>query len=189
MAERFNRHGHVGVLHCVEINVRGWKRAFANDAYAREALYGLRECCDKYPAKLISYVVMPTHMHFVTNPRDGHINRFLAQFKPDVTLRVVEVARQQEAQRVLDWMAGDDQSWHLWQDSKHNLHLWSDWMIWQKINYIHNNPIRAGLAQYVDAYPYSSFCAMYGPEEKAIIPIDKEFWWDDLNLDDNESIK
>ncbi len=49
-------------------------------------------------------------------------------------------------------------------------------MIWQKINYIHNNPFRAGLVQHADEYPYSSFSAMYPCGREPIVPIDKDRW-------------
>jgi hypothetical protein len=33
-------------------------------------------------------------------------------------------------------------------------------------------------------YPYSSFRAMYEIYDEIIIPIDRNFWWDEIRLDD-----
>ena len=50
------------------------------------------------------------------------------------------------------------------------------WMIWQKINYIHANPVKAGLAKSARDYPWSSFKAFYeGTSEP--LPVDHEWWW------------
>jgi len=69
----------------------------------------------------------------------------------------------------------------LWQDGKHDLFLYSDWMIWQKINYIHNNPIKRGLVERAIDYPYSSFAACYDVPARPIVSVDEE-WWEDLPL-------
>jgi putative transposase len=188
--KRLSRNDRVAVLHYVTINVREKARAFAADAYARAAVYALREYCDRHPARLVAYVVMPTHMHAIINPRDGHINRFLAQYKPGVTMAVQALAQQANADRVLEWLIDADGRADLWQNGKHNLHLWSARLIWQKIDYLHNNPIRAGIVQHAGAYPYSSFRAMYQTGDEVLVPIDREFWWEeDLHLEDDEGVR
>jgi hypothetical protein len=40
-----------------------------------------------------------------------------------------------------------DQNYQLWQESSHPEEIMSDEMMWQKIEYIHNNPVKRG---YVD---------------------------------------
>jgi putative transposase len=137
MGTRLNRSNRRAVLHYVTINVRNRRKAFQQDIFARAAAEVLRRHCDEHPARLIAYVIMPEHLHFITNPRDGDINRFLSQYKPAVTLRVKELAEEFGRQRILDWLRMPNGEYHLWQDGKHNLHLYSDRLIWQKINYIH----------------------------------------------------
>jgi len=56
-------------------------------------------------------------------------------------------------------------------------------MIWQKINYIHANPVRAGLVSSAKDYPWSSFRSFYSLPGKSL-PIDQEWWW----LDDSEKL-
>jgi len=179
MAKRFDRHGRQGVLHYLTINVRDRRQAFRSDAFARAAAIALRRHCDEHPAKLIAYVIMPDHLHCIVNPRDGDITRWLAQFKPAVTLRVQEIAEAMRLSRILDWLRTAQGTSSLWQDGKHNFHLYSERLIWQKIHYIHTNPIARGLAPTAAAYPYSSFRAMYAEEGEILIPIDCPFWWED----------
>jgi len=51
-------------------------------------------------------------------------------------------------------------------------------MIWQKINYIHANPVRAGLVSSAKDYKWSSFRAFhYGSGEP--LAIDQDWWWPD----------
>jgi REP element-mobilizing transposase RayT len=124
---------------------------------------------------------MPEHMHFIINPQDGDVIRFLSQLKPAITQRVVEIATERQNHRVLTWLYDVQLNRNrLWQDGKYNFHLYTDRLIWQKINYIHTNPIARRLTKTADEYPYSSYRAMYNIENKEIIiPIDRDHWWEE----------
>ena len=43
-----------------------------------------------------------------------------------------------------------------WQHNNKPIELWSNKVIFEKINYIHNNPVEAGLVFYPQDYVYSS---------------------------------
>lgn len=51
-------------------------------------------------------------------------------------------------------------------------------MIWQKINYIHNNPLKAGLVPSAADYRWSSFRSFY-LDDCDPIKVDKDWWWPD----------
>ncbi len=51
-------------------------------------------------------------------------------------------------------------------------------MIWQKINYIHANPVKAGLAGSAGDYPWSSFRPFYLSEQEPLA-VDHDWWWPD----------
>ena len=50
-------------------------------------------------------------------------------------------------------------------------------MISQKTNYIHANPVRAGLVKTTAEYPWSSFHAFYSKDVDVLLQVDKEWWW------------
>ena len=52
------------------------------------------------------------------------------------------------------------------------------WLIWQKIDYIHNNPVKAFLVKSAADYRWSSFRAFYFQSGEPL-PVDKEWWWPD----------
>ena len=179
MMKRFNRMDRKGVLHYITLNVREKMKAFSRDEYARAILRQLHEQCIRHPAKLIAYVIMPEHLHAILNPRDGRINHFLSQFKSAASLTAEAIAHQYGHPRILQWLANTpDGHRQFLQDGKHDFHLYSDRLIWQKINYIHNNPIKRGLVQHAEDYLYSSFAPMYKTGKEVIVPIDEDWWWD-----------
>ena len=51
-------------------------------------------------------------------------------------------------------------------------------MIWQKINYIHANPVKARLVKSARDYRWSSFRAFYS-DDVVDLKVDREWWWPD----------
>lgn len=49
-------------------------------------------------------------------------------------------------------------------------------MIWQKINYIHNNPLKAGLVRSTADYRWSSFRSFYGVDDALLPNVDADWW-------------
>ena len=44
----------------------------------------------------------------------------------------------------------------VWRSGNHAIELYSEKFTWDKINYIHNNPVEAGFVEYPDQWKYSS---------------------------------
>jgi putative transposase len=55
----------------------------------------------------------------------------------------------------------DNRNYQFWQQDNHPIALWSLDVIWQKLNYIHLNPVRAGLVDEPWHYLYSSASDYY----------------------------
>ena len=55
--------------------MRDCKQAFRAEVFAQLALTELRFECDRHPAKLLAYVIMPEHIHLLANFEDGKVSR------------------------------------------------------------------------------------------------------------------
>jgi hypothetical protein len=116
---------------------------------------------------------MPDHFHFIVNPQDGRIREFTGKLKSVSAKAIIEAAPG------INFRSASDSSTHqVWQDSFKAVPLWSAWMIWQKINYIHANPVKARLVASAKDYRWSSFNAFYSGSGKPL-PVDSEWWWPD----------
>ena len=153
----------------------------------RIPIFKRADCCEtffeilgkllhEWPAKLISYVTMPDHIHLIVNPRDGDIKGFCGALKSIAAQKIVAVTSDPRFLR--DHPDTDGSTHQVWQESFKAMPLWSAWMIWQKINYIHANPVRAGLVNSAKDYRWSSFGAFY-QESSQPLPVDKDWWWPD----------
>jgi REP element-mobilizing transposase RayT len=176
MAKKWSNLNLPGALHFVTGNVVNRIRAFSNDSACESFLEVLSQQLVTWPAKLIAYVLMPDHVHLILNPRDGDIRGFCGAVKSLSAKSIVAVTGDR---RFLLQKANEDRSSHqVWQDSFKAMPLWSGWMIWQKINYIHANPVRAKLVSSAQAYKWSSFRAFYADSGEPL-PVDHDWWWED----------
>ena len=143
MARKWSNLNLPGALHYVTGNVLNRIPIFTEDRCCLEFLRILKEQLQTWPCKLITYVIMPDHFHLIVNPRDGEIQGFCGAVKSLSAKALVELTGDERF--VLEKPDKDGSIHQFWQESFKAFPLWSGWMIWQKINYIHNNPLKAKL--------------------------------------------
>ena len=176
MARKWSNLNLPGALHYVTGNVNHRIKIFRQKRCCLAFFQILKALVRDWPAKLIAYVVMPDHIHLIVNPRNGNITGFCGALK---SLTAHELIRLTGDKRFLREKPDADGSIHqVWQESFKAFPLWSGWMIKQKINYIHNNPLRAKLVRSARDYKWSSFRARYVESEEPL-PVDRNWWWPD----------
>jgi putative transposase len=131
---------------------------------------------------LFAYVIMIDHLHLLTSC-------------PSATSNVLRVLKGLTARRVIDFLKDKNFSssleklrhqerdrnyrYSLWQPEKNVLSVFSEGMFMQKVNYIHQNPVRAGLVERATDYRWSSARFWAGcPSEDEPMMIDKDLiYW------------
>ncbi len=175
MARKWSNQNLPGALHYVTGNVRNRIPAFKRDDCCLVLLKVFRDLLHDSPSKLIAYVLMPEHIHLIVNPKDGRIQEFIGKLKGVAAGDIVAVT----GGELFTVQNSHDGSTHqVWQESFKAQPLWSGWMIWQKINYIHSNPVKAGLVKSAKDYRWSSFNAFYSGHSEPLA-VDKDWWWPD----------
>ena len=170
MAKKWSNQNLPGALHFVTGNFLNRLPIFKQDECCQSVIDELSNLLTDWPCKLIAYVLMPDHFHTILNPRDGRIIEFTGKLK-SLSARVIT-----KRARGVDFQIDSEGVLQVWQDSFKATPLWSAWMIWQKINYIHANPVKAKLVSSSRDYPWSSFNAFYS-EEAVPLQVDHDWWW------------
>ena len=178
MARKWSNQNLPGAQHFVSGNFLDRIPVFKQEACCQCFIDNLATLLNDWPCKLIAYVLMPDHLHMIVNPRDGRIREFTGQLKSLSARAIVKAAPE-----IAFKLDSEGSSYQVWQESFKAVPLWSAWMIWQKINYIHANPVRAGLVPSAKDYCWSSFGAFYSRSEKPL-KVDHEWWW----ADDSEKL-
>ncbi len=65
----------------------------------------------------------------------------------------------------------NNRNFQFWQQDNHPIALWTLQVIWQKLDYIHMNPVRAGIVNDMTYYIYSSV-GDYFTGKKGLLDID-----------------
>ena len=131
---------------------------------------------------LFAYVIMIEHLHLLTDT-------------PSTTSNVLRVIKGLTARRVIDSLKVNNHaaslaklrhqprarnhSHSLWQTEKNVLPIFSEGMFMEKVNYIHQNPVRAGFVQRATDYRWSSARIWQsGPyeEEPLLMDHDVIYW-------------
>src|SRR4030095_16661141 len=108
---------------------------------------------------LFAYVIMPDHLHLLTD-RPRETSKVLQFTKGIVSRRVLGYLKEKKYEASLRKLEHDDwkrnHRYSLWQHDSDVFSIVSETAFMQKVNYIHQNPVRAKLVERAEDYPWSS---------------------------------
>lgn len=152
MSEKYKPH--VGGLYFVTFSVVGWIDVFIRREYQDFLVENIRFCQKNKGLELFCYCILPSHVHWIARRSQGRLSDLLRDFKSFTAKELVKLIRNNPVESRKEWML--QQFWHhgsvspqkqeyqIWKHDNHPFWLESAWMIDQKENYIHNNPVEAG---------------------------------------------
>jgi len=128
--------------------------------------------------KLLGYVIMPDHVHLLLWPfGQPTVSDIMRDYKKFTSRRIIQQA---EVEHADEWVVAFQQAGQetgrsvnkVWQDDYWDTNIYTERFLRQKLNYVHRNPVRAGLAEKLEDYPYSSY-RNYVLGEEWLIEIDR----------------
>lgn len=153
-------------LYFVTLTVVGWVDVFTRNEYKDILIKNLQYCQQNERLEIFSYVIMSNHLHLVCRRLDKDLKELLGRFKSKSAKEIIKAIETNPRESRKDWLlylfsyfakASKQYSEnHFWQYTVHPIFLYSNEVIAQKINYIHQNPVRAGLVNEPENYIYSS---------------------------------
>lgn len=155
---------------------------FQTDALKIVACRAIDEARNSGGFLLFAYVIMLDHMHLLTNCPDtsAEVLRYL---KGITGRRVIDYLKEKNYENSLaklrhkNWKRKHRYS--LWQQDKNVFSVYSEAMFMQKVNYIHLNPVKAGLVESAIDYRWSSARIWHGREaedEPLRMDVDRIRW-------------
>jgi putative transposase len=154
----------------VTTSVTNWLPVFKNKTAAHAALEQLGETARYFNVSTVGYVLMPSHLHTLLGFSEiERLSRFMQSFKSLSSRRIekLDLGSIFENLRVRD-------RFRLWRPRFDDLVIHSDEQFRVKLDYIHNNPVKAGLVRKAIDWPFSSARDWLG-NGGSLLEIDKEF--------------
>jgi putative transposase len=156
----------------VTTTAKNWTPIFSDPRIAMPTLYQLNETLSFYHVSLAAYVLMPSHLHTLLGFRNiVMMSEVIQSFKSLSSKRLRELLPQKEFA-----VFYNAEKFQLWKPRFDDLIIWSEKQFRIKIEYIHRNPVKAGLVASEVDYSLSSAGDWMG-EGKGIIPVDKNWSW------------
>ena len=150
-----------------------WVDLFTRPAYKEIIVDALNYCTTNKGLVLNAWVLMTNHLHFIGRcEAPFRMSDFLRDFKKYTSKKLVkEMIELPESRR--DWIMDKfnfiarkthrAEKYKVWTDDNHAIHLHNINAL-EKLYYIHDNPVKAGIVKYPEDYIYSSACDYNGIE-------------------------
>ena len=161
-----SRNASTDELYFVTLTVVDWIDVFTRRYYTDFVIENLAYCQQNLNLNIYAYVIMTNHIHLVANVSEGSLGNVLGRFKSHTSKKLFEIIADNEQESRREWMtkafkqAGRynplNESHQFWQNGNHPVLLYSRGVIEQKVDYIHQNPVRAGFVGAAHEYWYSS---------------------------------
>ena len=161
-------------LHYLTLTVVGWVDIFSRKIYKDIIIESLKFCQQNKGLEIYGYVIMSNHIHLLAKTKETYnLSDTIRDFKKYTSKKILNTI-QEEPESRREWMlsifkiAGKSNSnnkeYQFWQQDNHAIECVSNSFMAEKLNYLHNNPVRAGLVSKVEDYLYSS-ARNYASEE------------------------
>lgn len=113
-------------------------------------------CADKI--NVYAFVIMPNHLHLIWQILGNYKREDVQRdFLKSTGQQILKVLRKERPPVQGDLMVmARDRRFQVWERNSLSIPLWSDNVMWQKLTYIHYNPVKAGLCNHPEEYKYSS---------------------------------
>jgi REP element-mobilizing transposase RayT len=151
-------------LYFLTFRIVGWVDLFTRQIYRDIVIESFKYCQKNKELQIFAYVIMSNHIHIVARTENGNLSDIVRDFKSYTCKEFLKISDSNlESRR--DWMNlvfkyhgkfKNKQINQVWTNDNHAEQLFSEKFIEQKINYIHENPVRAGIVTKPEEYLYSS---------------------------------
>ncbi len=146
--------------------VVGWLDVFTRSDYRDHIIESFKYCREEKGMLLYAYVIMTNHIHVIMQSKSGSLSDLVRDFKKFTSKKPLEVILENPIESRKEWMkmvfsyhakynkrSGGQQ---FWTRENHSIELATSEMIESRMNYIHENPVRARYVEMPEDYLYSS---------------------------------
>ena len=162
-----NRKAFAGEIYFVTLTVVGWVDVFTRKSYCDILIKNLRYCQLNEGLEIYAYVIMSNHIHLIVKREsEKELTELLGRFKSFSAKEIIKAIEEKPEESRKEWLlhlfrffAKKNKQYknnHFWQYTNHPIELFTNSVIDQKIDYIHQNPVVDGIVAEDFQYIYSS---------------------------------
>ncbi len=152
-------------LYFLTFQIVDWIDVFTRKYYRDIIIDSFKYTMDNKGFQIFAYVIMSNHIHLIAHSSLGCLSANIRDIKKFTSKRIIEAISEIRESRK-DWMINrfkfnasqrkGNKEYQVWTHENHAILLYSNEFIRSKLEYIHNNPVKAGIVEKPEDYIYSS---------------------------------
>jgi len=159
-------------IYFITFAVVEWIDVFTRQQYRDIVLDSLRYCQKEKGLLIHGWCLMSNHIHLILSSKENNPSDILRDFKKFTSKQIIEAIQSNKKESRREWMLeifakqgkknSRNSNFQFWRQENRPIEIFSTKFIVQKLNYIHNNPVEAGIVHHAVDYIYSSAVDYYG---------------------------
>lgn len=153
-------------LYFISFAVVYWIDLFIRKEYKDILLDSWRFCQKEKDLDIYGWCIMTSHVHMIIGSRGRPMEKIVSEVKSYTSKLLRKAIEESNTESRREWMLwlmkrageknGNNNDWQLWQQHNQPIEIRSADFFFQKLNYIHQNPVEAGFVELEEDYLYSS---------------------------------
>ena len=160
-----------GAVHFLTFTVHQWVDVFSRKDYSNLILENLNYCQKEKGLEIYSWVIMSNHIHLIARAKNENLSDIIRDFKKFTAKKIFKAIQDNPKESRKSWLllalSSQDKIW-FWEDGYHGEEIFTVKFFNTKANYIHQNPVRAGIVEKEEEYLNSSTGDFYGKRKGPI---------------------
>lgn len=155
-------HDNENALHFLTMTVIEWIDVFTKPQYFKVIIDSLKYCQANKGLRLFEFVIMTNHLHLIARAKDGYkLSQIVSDFKKHTTREIIKLLAADRRHYILSLLRHSfakklNYDCQLWQDGNYPEIITTESFLFEKVNYIHLNPVRKGYVDLPEQWHYSS---------------------------------
>jgi len=169
-------------MHFLTFSVVCWVDVFTRQVYCDMVVESLKFCQENKGLLVHGWVIMSNHLHLLVSVPEGDLSAVLRDFKRFTASRILTYIEYNKRESRREWMMAifrqkgqgnsRNKTCQFWQQDNHPFECIIPQLATQKLDYIHNNPVKAGMVRRPEDYRYSSADAYLYKRNTGLLKVD-----------------
>ncbi len=169
------------LAHFVSFSVIRWIDVFVRQDYCNIIIESLKFCQREKGLVIYAWCIMSSHLHLIIGSKSSKQEDILRDFKRHTAIELIKAIGKNPQESRKDWLLwmfqksaesnSNNTKNQFWQQNNHPIEISRQSLMIQKLNYIHNNPVKAGIVSKPEYYNNSS--AIDYSDGKGLIEIER----------------
>ena len=165
----------------ISFSVINWIDVFTRELYLNEIISSLDYCRKNKEMEIYGYCIMPSHIHLIFRAKNNNPSDIIRDFKTFTSKKIVRLIEENPQESRKEWLLwmfrraaakrSNVKDYQFWQRDNHPIEIWSLSVFGEKLNYIHQNPVKSGFVENAWEWKYSS-AKNYCDDMSAVLEID-----------------